>query len=206
MDIRPLNKLLDAAMISVSDKAGRERTRLNFANTVAQRFAFLTDFGFSEIESLPTIVRYGKGKLELNVYYGRQSFEVGFQIGHAGKQYSMSEIIRVTDPAAADQYRNAAATTPAELVSAVDRLAGLVSRYGERALRDDPAFFTELNRQLKSWSEAYALEVLAQQLRPKAEAAFREGRYGEAAELYGRIHAQLSPAELKKLDIARQRS
>jgi len=151
-------------------------------------------------------VRYRKRKLELNIYHGRQSFEIGFHIGHAGEHYSMSEIIRVTDPAAADQYRNAAATTPAELVSAVDRLAVLVSRYGERALRDDPAFFTELNRQLKSWSDAYALEVLAQQLRPKAEAAFREGRYREAAELYGRIHARLSPTELKKLDIARERS
>ena len=207
MDIRSFNKLLDATtMMSVSDEAGRERTRLNFANTVAQRFAFLADFGFSKIESLPTIVRYAKGKLELNVYCGRQSFEVGFQIGHAGEQFSMSEVIRIADPGAAAQYRNAAATTPAELISAVDRLAGLVSQYGERALHDDPAFFAELHRQRKSWSQAYALEVLAQQLRPKAEVAFREGRYREAAELYGRIHSQLSPAELKKLDIARQRS
>ncbi|SHL08813.1 hypothetical protein SAMN05444159_4960 [Bradyrhizobium lablabi] len=179
--------------------------RLNFADIVEKRFGFLLELGFVKTEALPTMVRYRKGDLELSIYLGRQSYEVGFEIGHANETYSMSEIIRATDPGTADQYRNAAATTATELATAVDRLAGLVTKYGERALRDDPAFFAGLSQQRKDWSETYALDVLAQQVRPKAEAAFREGRFREAAELYEKIHARLTPAELKKLDIARQR-
>src|SRR4029077_13422908 len=138
MDVRFLNKLLDAtAVTSDNDHTAAPRRRLNFAHTVPQRFGFLSDYGFREVESQPTIVRYRSGGLELNVYHGRESLEIAFQIGHhTSEQYSISEIVRVTDPEAGDRYRNATARTPAELVSAVDRLADFVSRYGERALRD----------------------------------------------------------------------
>jgi len=47
--------------------------------------------------------------------------------------------------------------------------------------------------------------VLEGQLRPKADDAFRRGDYREAAELYERIQPRLTPAEKKKLSIARQR-
>jgi hypothetical protein len=50
----------------------------------------------------------------------------------------------------------------------------------------------------KSWSEGYALDVLEKQLRPKAQAAFQQGNYREAAELYERIRPRLSAAEEKK--------
>ena len=58
-------------------------------------------------------------------------------------------------------------------------------------------------RTLKKWAQRYALEVRAQQVKPRAETAFREKRYAEAAELYGSIAEALSPTELKKLSFAR---
>jgi hypothetical protein len=42
-------------------------------------------------------------------------------------------------------------------------------------------------------------------LRPRADEAFRRGNYQEAAELYERIRPRLTPAELKKLAVARER-
>jgi hypothetical protein len=51
----------------------------------------------------------------------------------------------------------------------------------------------------------YALDVLVNQLRPKAEEAFRRGDYRNAAELYERIRSRLTAAELKKLAIATER-
>lgn len=85
-----------------SGQAELERRRLNFPSVVAQRFAFLADYGFSEVESSATIVRYRRGDLRLSVYHGRSSCEIGLKIGHDDDRYSMSEIIRATDPAAAD--------------------------------------------------------------------------------------------------------
>jgi hypothetical protein len=118
----------------------------------------------------------------------------------------MSALVRAADTAKADRYRNPVATTPAELARGLKQLADLVKQYGDRALRDDPAFFSDLRRQRKSWSESYALDVLAEQIRPKAGAAFRDGRYREAVELYERIATRLSPAEQRKLAAARKRS
>lgn len=187
------------------DNIGPERTRLNFAHAVSESFLFLDDLGFSRIESLPTLVRFRKDNLEINIYHGRRSFEVGFEILHHGERYSISELIRVTDVEAAERYRNFATTTPQGVIEGLMQLKELVQRYGGPALRGDPEFFSALKNQRKTWAEGYALDVLARQLRPKAEAAFRQGHYREAAELYEKIRASLSAAELKKLQLARDR-
>jgi hypothetical protein len=49
------------------------------------------------------------------------------------------------------------------------------------------------------------MDVLASHVRPKTEAAFRERRYREAADLYEKIRARLTPTEVKKLEFARKR-
>lgn len=188
------------------DKVGPERTRLNFALAAGKRFAFLEDLGFSEIESLATIVRYRKDDLEVGIYHGRQSYEIGLDVIYRGMRYSMSELIRASDLDASKQYRNFAATTPESLAKGLALLEELVKRYGERALRGDAEFFAELESQRKLWSEEYALDTLAGQLRPKADAAFRRGDYREAAELYGKIRPCLTAAEVKKLAVARERA
>lgn len=193
-------------MMGEENQASAERRRLNFPHVVGQAFSFLEDAGFHEIEATPTIVRYRKDDLVCNVYHGRRSYELGFQIGPEGEEYPVSALIRASDPAAYDQYRTPVATTPAQLASGIKQLADLVRRYGQQALRGDATFFAELRRQQKVWAEAYALDVLAQQIRPKAEAAFREKRYREAAELYAKIGPRLTATEQKKLEVARRRS
>ncbi len=189
-----------------SKDVGRERTRLNFADAVSRSFAFLAEFGFTEIESLPTLVRYRKGDLDVTVYHGRQSYEIAFEVCRLGTRYSLDELIRAIDPDVAAQYRNYATLTPEGIGEGLARLEMLVRRYGERALSGDSTYFAALDRQRKSWAEGYALDVIAAQLRPKAEAAFRSGDYGQAADLYERIRTRLSAAELKKLALAKKRA
>jgi hypothetical protein len=208
LDFRVEYGLLDATgamSMTVSNQVGRERTRLNFADAVSKRFAFLCGLGFCEEESLPTLVRYRKDDLEVAVYHGRRSFEIGFEIARLGVRYSIGELIRAADREKAAQYRNYAATTPRGIAEGLVQLEGLVKQYGERALGGDPAFFAALAQQRKSWAEEYALDVLASQLRPQAEAAFRSGNYRQAADIYQRIRPRLCAAELKKLALAKER-
>ena len=193
-------------IMGVSNEIGRDRTRLNFANAVSEKFSFLGDLGFTEVESLPTIVRFRHGDLEVHVYHGRQSFEIGFEVVRQGTQYSMSELIRTNDPETAERYRNYAATTAEGIAEGLTQLEGLVKRYCERALRGDPEFFATLTNQRKAWAEGYELDVLAKQLRPKADTAFRSGDYRQAAELYEKIRPRLSAAEVKKLELAKERA
>ena len=97
MELQCGDELLDATgMVTMGkdNKVGPGRTRLYFAKAVRDRFAFLENVGFSELEAAPTIVRYRKGELEINVYHGRQSFEIGFEIVRRGARYTIADLIR----------------------------------------------------------------------------------------------------------------
>ncbi len=179
-----------------------ERTGLNFSDKVKDLFVFLEQLGFSIVESLPTLVRYKKGDIEVDVYHGRQSYEIGAGITISGNRYSISEIIRLNAPDIAKNFRYAMATTAEGVATALETLSMLMKRFGGAALKGDPEFIAALEQQRQQWSEDYALEVLAEQLRPKANEAFHRKDYSMAADLYSRILKCLSAVERKKLDFA----
>ena len=183
-----------------------DRVHLNFAKEARKAFVFLGDLGFSEIEALPTLVRYRKGCVEVDVYHGRQSYEIGVGVTAFGSRYAISEIIRHIDPEAEKYFRYPATTTPEGVVTGLSELSSLMKRYGRSALDGDSELFSALERKRKLWSEEYALDVLVDQLRPQADEAFRQRDYAKSAELYSRIRERLSPAEIKKLGIAEERS
>lgn len=183
-----------------------DRTHLNFVEQVRKSFRFLNDLGFSEIEALPTIVRYRKGGIELDVYHGRQSYEIGVGVTAFGTRYSIGEIIRASDPEIEKHFRYPMAYKPEVVAVGLEKLSLLMKQYGHASLNEDPQYFSMLENQRKLWIEEYALEVLADQLRPKANEAFRQKKYAEAASLYSQFKENLSPAEIKKLSIAEKRS
>jgi hypothetical protein len=192
--------------MTVSEKSGPRRPSPEFAAIAREAFGFLSDLGFSESESMPTIVRYRRGDVEADVYHGRQSHELGFGVTRQGVRYSIGDLIRTTDPEAAERYRNFAARTPDGIVEGLTRLAALVRRHAVPALQGDPGVFAVLADQSRTSRETFAMNVLARQILPKADEAFRKGNYREAAELYERIQSRLGPAQLKKLIIAKDRS
>jgi phenylalanyl-tRNA synthetase beta subunit len=182
-----------------------DRSCFNFENKVRETFAFLADFGFYEIEASATLVRYQKDDVEVDIYHGCQSFEIGASITCFGTRYAISEIIRTADVETAKQYRNAMATTPEIVAVALEKLSSLMKCYGNAVLKGDQQICLELKEQRNQWPEEYALDVLADQLRPQADEAFRRGNYSTAAELYARFRERLSPAETKKLKFAEER-
>jgi hypothetical protein len=163
-----------------------DRAHLNFENEAREAFSFLGDLGFSEIEALPTLVRYcqRKGSVEVDVYHGRKSYEIGAGITAFGTRYAISEIIRHIAPEAEKHFRYPATTTLEGVVAGLDELSSLMKRYGRSALDGDSQLFSILESERKSWSEEYALDVLADQLRPQADEAFRQRNYAKSAELY----------------------
>ena len=191
--------------MSINRLDDSDRPKLGFARVVVERFAFLAGYGFVTTEVLPTIVRFTKGDLGVSVYHGRRSFEIDLEVHHEGEKFSMSELIRLIDPVAADRYRPWCATSREGVESGVAVLADLLEQHAKQALSDDPGHFAALAGQRRAWSKSYALEVLASQMRPAAEEAFRAGRYAEAAGLYEQIASALTPAERAKLEFANQR-
>jgi len=186
--------------------SGQERAGLNFENVTKERFAFLRDLGFVIIESLPTIVRYGKGDIQVDVYHGRRSYEIGLGVTWLGTRYELPDFIDVVDPQVVEEYYAPMASTREGVIEGLTRLAELVKRYCGQALQGDSEFFAETAGKHKLRVEKYWLEMNAKQLRPQAHEAFQLGKYREAVELYKQIRPLLSPAELKKLAIAKKRS
>ncbi|MEX8505365.1 hypothetical protein [Leptothrix ochracea] len=162
-----------------------DRSALHFARKVQGAFGFLADAGFAQVEASPTLVRYRKGDVEVDIYHGRQSYEIAGGVTFAGTRYAMSEIIRTVDLEVAKEYRSAVATTAEGIAAGLKELAALMQHYGPGALSGEQQFVALLlEQQRKQWAEEYALDVLAAQLRPQAEDAFRRGDYEQAAELY----------------------
>jgi hypothetical protein len=73
-----------------------DRLCLNFPMHVTQLFAFLIDMGYQETITLPTIVTYRGGDIEIRIYQGtitpdsnsitgRWAFESGFFKGRSGQ-------------------------------------------------------------------------------------------------------------------------
>lgn len=182
-----------------------DRGHLNFVEKVRRAFLFLNDLGFSEIEALPTLVRYHKGNVEVDIYHGRQSHEIGAGVTAFGSRYAITEIIRANDPEVEKYFRYPMTATPEGVVAGLEELSTLMKRYGRPSLDGDPQYFLMLKHQRELWSKEYSLEVLARQLRPNADKAFRQKDYAKAVELYSQFKECLSPVEIKKLRIAEER-
>lgn len=177
-----------------------------FESSVREAFSFLEDRGFVRVETLSTLVRYCRGQVEVDVYLGRQSGEIGANVSAFGTRYSISEILRTVDSTRGAAYKNKTAANETDLLAALAELRLIFEEYAEPALTGDETFFAALEKQRALWSKQFALEVLADQLRPQADAAFRSQDYAMAAKLYSQIESLLTPTERKKFVIAQQRS
>jgi hypothetical protein len=96
-------------------------------------------------------VRYRRGDIEVDIYHGRQSYEIEFGIAYEGIRYSLSEVIRVTDADADKQYRVDAATNPEGVEKGLTELETLARRFSERVLRGDPEFIAALEKGRQAW-------------------------------------------------------
>ena len=181
-----------------------ERMTSDLAASARNNFAFLLSAGFVEVESGPTLVRFQRNEIEVRIYKGRMSYEIGCEIIDGGETYYLSEFIRLADPEKADRYRQLTATTPKQTEAAVSNVSELFLQYVEGALSNPTETFLLLRKLRKKWSHDYAQEVLATIYRPKANEAFRSGRYGDAVKLYEEFEANLSPSEKAKLSYAKK--
>lgn len=177
-----------------------------FSSFVLPNFRFMSDFGFSVEIVKSDMVKYRKMDIVADVYYSPLSYEIGFQVSRDSYSFSIGEIIRLSDQELGSRYRDYAATESDSILSGVIRLSELVLTYGKRILTGDKEVFLQLYWQRKVSVEDYAADVLADQVRPKAEEEFRKGSFKSAADLYKSIERVLSPVEIKKMHYALRHS
>ena len=190
----------------MTDKIVTEHGRLGFVDGVVEHFAFLIKFGFRIVDTQPTLVTFAGQGCSLNVYFGRRSYELGVVLKREGEEFHLAEFIRLADPNRAKSYRNFQTSRADGVAKGLASLVDLVREFIIPALQADQSSFERLRLERIEWSNNYAMQVLADQVRPLAGAAFRRGDYTTAQKLYGRIASVLSPAEQARYSLASKRS
>ena len=72
------------------------RGELRFPAEVRTQFRFLEALGFKECESSPTYVRYARSEFVIEIYHGRQSYELGLNLLRDGLSYSLQTLLAGT--------------------------------------------------------------------------------------------------------------
>jgi hypothetical protein len=184
-----------------------DRSALLFNKVVEENFGFLLSKGFQQVQSEPTFVRFESKGVFVNIYHGRQSFEVGLEIGPLGgdpddKCYSMSELVQLVEPDKAHGYRNFIANSKESIMDGVRRLAALFHLYFDAVIMKDAGLFERLRINREKWAHDYAREVTLVRVRRNLEQVWRAKDYTAVVMMLRPFRDVLSPAELHKYEYA----
>ena len=190
----------------------RDRHRRGFAEAATREFNFLqAAFGLTPGEPEPTVIRYVGNGVFLSVWHGRQSYEIGLDLGRTrqpvevGNPYHLADLIAVRgDEAGSNVYRNYTAVTKEAVAKGLATLASDLQKHGCDALGGHAGVFEMMSEQRRARVRAYARALNLVQVRAKAQDAWAAGDYRRVARLLGALSDALSPAEQAKLVYARR--
>jgi hypothetical protein len=178
-----------------------------FSGQVLAHFAFLEDFGFKPVEIRDTFVRYeAQGSRFVNVYYGRSSYELKFEVGR-GRESGVVERYYPIDFAkqhGSSEEHYFQASTADRVQQFVPRLAAFLRAHGTDALRGDESAFETLKIIQRGQSDALRLTWALEDARREAREAWLAKDYDRVVQVYAPIADKLMPSERKKLDYARR--
>jgi hypothetical protein len=199
---------MDAAKAMRSERS--QRHALGFGASVEREFEFLGKHGFIVRRREPTLVRFESDGLGIDVYHGRQSYEIGLLIGPAkpvsAQGYAMSVQLDVAVPELAHGYRNYAALEPDAVRRGVSELARLFRLCVDRGILTERDLLERVAERGAQAAHDYAAEVLLSQTRRKIEAACLARDYAEVVELLRPVEHLGGEAEGKKLRYARRKA
>ena len=184
------------------------RRRLGFTEQVLSSFGFLIkEYGFRVAKSDPTFVRYESSIVFVNIYHGRTSYELGFEVGRlddgSGQEEQPYSLSMIMQHMRKQEQKSFQASTRDRVKELVPKLADLVRTYANSFLKGDVATFRELMTTRLDMADKLHDELRVRAVRQKAVNAWRARDFLQVAELYDSIFEHLTQAEVKKLNYAK---
>lgn len=181
---------------------------LGFRDEVRSAFAFLEEqFGFQIVQEEATRVRYESPKdVFVNVYFGRSSYELKFEIGRMTASEEV-DVFYPDDVAKATGFKGESyfqASTAARVRALVPQLAGLLCM-AKDALSGDVFAFKRLRDTREKSSKALMMEWRLADARQALEPAWRSKDFKRVVGLLEPLEDELSESEREKLHYARAR-
>jgi hypothetical protein len=201
MELQCRYDLLDASSVSTFSHS-TEGPRLTFPTAVREAFRFLEEVGYGYESRAETYVVYTKGSIEIRVYHGRSSYEIGLRVGKAGthQDYPLELLLEAIGSPLAEQYRPYGATSAEEVAKGAEYVASRLRPCIDAGILEQADLFSRLGRMAQQRMSVYALEVRLGHVREAADLAWRAKEYRKVVQLFAPLRDHLSRSELMRLE------
>lgn len=185
------------------------RNALGFVDAAAEHLTpLLASRHFRCSEAGPNHVRYSSDRVTLEAWHEIDSFEiiVCFALNHdALRKISLMDILAVQlgEEKARDGWFQASTRTATE--HSIQRIAHLISRYGQQILSGDENKFAEVEAHARARDSAYTKLIVQKPIRDSALEAWQRNDFSAVKKLYESIETDLDDVERGKLAYARKR-
>jgi hypothetical protein len=204
---------LEERIMKFQDDRTYSRIQLGFTSEVLSSFHFLVeDYNFKCVKTDVTFVRYESKFVFVNIYHGRRSYELGVEIGKLENHlpiredwYSIGEIMDLMGVRKNLRFTFFQASSKDQIQILVRKLAEYVKKYAKPILDGHYEIFEKLEILRKNNSDAYIREAELQNIRERADIAWKQKDYVKFIELYNQVKDGLTSIEGKKLDYARKK-
>lgn len=179
------------------------RQDLAFRQQAEAAFEFLrSEFGFRLLTATDTFLRYETDQVFVNVYHGRSSYELRFEIGllvAPESKYYPEEVAALAGATEATYFQ---ASTADRVSMLLPRLADVLHRHCSNLLTGDPTEFDKLQDVRNRLADADHRKYQLISAREKADMAWKRRDYRAVVEALNIIDRDMSPAECRKLQYA----
>jgi len=184
-----------------------DRSFLRFKEEVMRQFQFLEALGFQCTAAESTIVSYESSTMVINIFHGRQSYEIGLEIALISKLdkfYSIFEILQLVDARRFRDYRNYMTHSEEGIVDGVRRLAELFRECLDSGILADAEIFSKLEEVCGGLTRDYWLKAELAHAREIASDAWAKGDFQRFVNTFSSLQEHLSGSELKKFEYAKR--
>lgn len=165
----------------------------------------ITRFGYTLAQTGPELVRYDGRGVSVWVRFDRhRSYELGVEIVRGERRFSLGEVLRLAG--ADDGVATAQVVQQAALSRAVEGMARALVTYGADVLRGDAIAFENLAALSQNEAAAYQHANDLRFAISDARAAWDRGDFAQVVATLTPFEPALSPSELKRLEMARDRA
>ena len=196
--------------MEVENNEDFSRSQLGFTTEVLSNFRFLiTDYGFECVKANTTLVRYESESLFVNIYHGRRSYELNFEIGELERSlnvqengYTIGEIMDLYEVRNNLKFTFFQASNKDQTQKLIQKLSEYIKTYAKPILAGNHEIFGKLQMLRKKKSDALIKDIHLTKVREIADIAWKEKDYPKIVEVYESIKDDLTSIELKKLTYA----
>lgn len=181
-----------------------------FADLAKEEFAFLSRRGFSVFSDSPGEVRFHSKNAAVSVTWDRRSGELDVYLeplrdAETDKPYSLRDVLAMHGAALPEARQPFQVSELGKLQPFLHRLADDVSEYASEALAGDRMYYRRLSEFRSKQAQNFMRDMQVRRARANAAEAWKGREYGQVVEQFESIMDDLTPAERKKLEVARDR-